>query len=93
MASGSKPNASEELGSLWKLGSVRWVGRVARTPWKRRLGSEEARHPAEDEAWVMKWREPPGVSELNQMVFGLSAAKSDWGGSQSSDPGSRFVRS
>ena len=57
MASGSKPNASEELGSLRKMAeaqirSVRWVRRVARTPCKRRLGSEEARHPMEDEAWV-----------------------------------------
>ena len=46
----------EVCGTRWKpIGSVRRVGRVsgkARTPWKRRLGSEEARHPAEDEAWV-----------------------------------------
>ena len=45
---------SAEVGRS-QIGSVRQVERVsgkARTPWKRRLSSEETRHSAEDEAWV-----------------------------------------
>ena len=94
MASGSKPNGPGGYGSPRKMAEAKsGVGRVsgkARTLRKRGLSSEETKRPVEDKAWVC---ESGGrVSELNQMVFGLSAAKSDLGGSQSSDPGSWFVR-
>jgi len=47
--------SAEDDGS--QIGSVRLVGRVleeARTPQKRRLGLEEAKHPAEDKPWMRK---------------------------------------
>jgi len=58
-----KRKQATSVGRAWKsaedggsqIGSVRRVGRVsekARTLRKGRLGSEETRRPAEDEAWV-----------------------------------------
>jgi len=70
------------------------VGRVsgkASTPRKRRLSLKRPSVPWKTKHGCMRWWEPPRVSEINQMVFSLSAAKSDWCGSQSSDLGSRFV--
>ena len=62
---------ARRVGRVWKsaedgrsqIGSVGQVGRVsgkARTPRKRRLGSEETRHPMEDEGVERKAKEGAG---------------------------------